>query len=181
MLRIDQESYEDYKEETNEFFIIPEIHLELEHSLISIQKWESRWNKPFLDKKKKTKEELIDYIRCMTIKPALDPLLYWYISNNNVERIVRYIENPMSATTVTHKFDSAGVTRNEIVTAEVIYYWMFKLGIPIEVEKWHFNRLYKLLEVFDAKDNQKKLSKAEAARERMRLNAERRARYNSAG
>lgn len=180
MLRIDQEAFEPFNELTNTFEKIPEIHLELEHSLISIQKWESKWKKPFLAHGEKTMEELLDYIRCMTIKKAPEPEVYEYLSKDNIEKIVKYIEDPMTATTIHYRGGSSG-SSNETVTAEVVYYWMLKLGIPMETEKWHFNRLWMLLQVFQSKDNPKKLSKSEAAQERMRLNAERRKKYNSKG
>lgn len=180
MLRIDQEASELFDELTNTFEKSPEIHLELEHSLISIQKWEAKWKKPFLARGEKTMDELLDYIRCMTIKNAPDLEVYKYLSKHNVEKVVRYIEDPMTATTIHHRGNSSNST-NETVTAEVVYYWMFKLGIPIETEKWHFNKLWMLLQVFQVKDNPKKLSKVEAAQERMRLNAERRKKYNSKG
>lgn len=181
LLEIIQDAYEIFKEETNEFINVPSIHLKLEHSLISIQKWESKWKKAFLGPEKKTNAELIDYIRCMAIQSNAGEDVYQYLSPQNIRKVIQYIEDPMTATTISQNSMNGSGGRGEIVTAEVIYYWMFKLGLPLELEKWHFNRLWMLLQVFNAKDNPKKLSKAEAAQQRMKLNAERRKKYKSKG
>lgn len=150
------ERFDDEKEE----FIYPkEITLQLEHSLISISKWESKWHKPFLVKKEKTTEELMDYIRCMTLTKNVDPMVYEYLTAQHYKLIEGYIHDSMTATTFSKDMSGKG-GKKETVTSELIYYWMFSLGIPMECQQWHINRLLTLVEVFNRKNApSKKMSK----------------------
>lgn len=163
----------------NECFINiePQV-LNLEHSLISISKWESKWHKPFLTDKPKTSEELIDYIKCMTINHNVHPLVYRSIPSNVLEEILEYIEDPMTATTVK---EPPGKKGREIVTSELVYYWMIAFNIPMECEKWHFNRLITLIKVCEAKNNPKKKGRRESIEEYRALNKARRAKLKSKG
>lgn len=159
--------------ETEEFISLKEQTLVIEHSLVSISKWESKWKKPFLSisGEPKTDEELIDYIRCMTIN-KVDPRVYRVIPFNVMKEIDEYIGDPMTATTFSDTRPK-GRTR-EVITSEIIYYQMLSFGIPYEFEKWHLNRLITLIHVFAIKNgDQKKMSKAEAAAYQRSLNDKR--------
>lgn len=170
MITIHIDAQEAFNELTNEFVTIKEQNLVLEHSLISISKWESKWHKPFLSKNNKTTEEALDYIRCMTITPNVDPNSYMFISEKDILRIDEYISDPMTATT----FSEQGKSRS-IITAEIIYYWMVSYNIPFECQKWHLNRLLTLINVCSIKNTPpKKMSKSEIASRNAALNAARR-------
>lgn len=173
-------SPEGWDEEKQEFVEPQEKTLQLEHSLVSVSKWESKWHKAFLTNNSKTDEEMFDYIRCMTITQNVDPSLYNYLTANNVERIKAYIEDPMSATIISK--GSEGKSNREIVTSELIYYWMISLNIPMECQKWHLNRLLKLIEVCNIKNTPpKKRSKSDIMRSNAALNAARRKQLGTKG
>lgn len=152
--------------------------LELEHSLVSISKWEAKWCKPFLDSDK-TREETIDYIRCMTINSKkVDDGIYPYLSDDIVIQINKYINAPMTATII-HK---SGKNNGTFVTSELIYYWMVSFQIPLECEKWHLKRLMTLISVCNEKNKpQKKMSEQEIMARNAEINARNRARFNSKG
>lgn len=178
MLEIIVPGREFFDEDKNEFVTTKPTKLTLEHSLISLSKWESKWEKPFLSSDK-TVPETIDYIRCMTLTQNVDPLIYNALNNENVQAVIKYIESPMTAT----KVKSQKHARNsETVTAELIYYWMIALNIPFECQKWHLNKLLTLIEVCSIKNQpQKKMSKSEILRSNRELNAARRAKYKTKG
>lgn len=179
MLEIVVSGREFYDEEKNEFVMTRSTRLLLEHSLISLSKWESKWEKPFLSSEK-TIEETIDYIRCMTLTQNVDPSIYLALSDENVKSVVAYIESPMTATRI--KNQKQARKNSEIVTAEIIYYWMVTLNIPFECQKWHLNKLLTLIEVCSIKNQpQKKMSKNEILRNNRELNAARRAKYKTKG
>lgn len=167
-----------FNEKTDEFVYSKEIKISLEHSLVSLSKWESRWNKPFLSKDNKTLEETIDYIRCMTITQNVDPEVYFRLTDENISTINKYIESPMTATT----FSDNGHSSREIITSELIYYWMISLNIPMECQKWHLNRLLTLIRVCNIKNAPaKKMSRREIMNRNAALNAARRKKLNSTG
>lgn len=169
-----------YNEERGEFVTIEPQTLILEHSLLSISKWESKWHKMFLETKNKTTEELIDYIRCMTINKGVDPYAYYALSQKNIEEIVAYMEDPMTASYVNDGASSKGP--HERVSSELIYYWIFTYNIPMEVEKWHINRLMMLLRIFSKKNSKATAAdKAAAAKRRAELNRQRCARLGTRG
>lgn len=182
MLPITVKSIETFNEETSEFGETKEYKLQLEHSLISLSKWESKWHKPFLDtleKGKLTKEETIYYIKCMTIN-HVDPEAYDLLSSENMKEINDYISDPMTATTF--REDKKGSRNREIITSELIYYWMIVSSIPFECEKWHLNRLITLIRVCSVKNEPpKKMSQRELLNRNSALNAARRKRFNSKG
>lgn len=173
-----------YIEATNSFTEgTKDVRLQLEHSLISLKKWESKWHKPFLGKEDKTYEEVIDYIRCMTINKVADPDVYFRIPKSVIGEINRYITDDMTATWFSNNTTvGASKSKNEIITNEIIYYWMIELGIPPEYQKWHLNQLLTLIKVVSIKKSpKKKMSRKEEAQQRAALNAARRAKYHSKG
>lgn len=171
---------EGWDEEKEEFIEAKVQMLQLEHSLVSISKWESKWCKAFLSKTDMTVEETIDYIKCMTLNKNVDPEVYDRITTANIEEIKAYIEAPMTATYFSEKKDS--MPSREKVTSELIYYWMISLNIPVEFEKWHIKRLLTLIQVCNVKNQPaKKMSKQELASRNRALNAQRRQQLNSKG
>lgn len=180
MLQITIPAREMWDEQNNEFVYTNEQTLQLEHSLISLSKWESKWNKPFLSKESKTYEEVLDYVKCMTLTQKVSPEIYANLTDENMRDIQRYIEAPMTATTFSEEKNTKG--NREIVTSELIYYWMIALGIPLECEKWHLNRLLTLVRVCNIKNSPpKKMGKNAIMSQNASLNAARRKRLNSKG
>ena len=180
MLTLTIESAELFDENTMEFIQVKGQTIQLEHSLVSMSRWESKWKKPYLVKyPKKTVEEVIDYIRCMTITQNVNPLLYKCITSENIDKVGKYIEDPMSATKV--KIDSNGRSSG-VMTSEYIYYAMFANNVPKECEKWHLNRLLNLLTIF-AKSNMSKDKKQprQSLQERRALNEMRKAKLHTKG
>lgn len=173
-------SPEGWDEERQEF-VDPQVKtLQLEHSLVSISKWESKWHKAFLSKKDKTEEEIFDYIKCMTLTQNVDPSVYDHLTVDNVNQIKAYIEDPMTATVI--NTNSSDKPNKETVTSELIYYWMIALNIPSEYQKWHINRLLKLIEVCNVKNSPpKKRSKSDIMRSNAALNAARRKQLGTRG
>lgn len=179
MLSITIPAGEYFDERSNEFVSIKEKSLSLEHSLVSISKWESKWHKPFLGKEEKTKEEIIDYIRCMTLTQNVNPIDYYRLGAKEFDKIEKYINDPMTATTFTEEKKGG---RTQIITAEIIYYWMISLNIPLECQKWHLNRLLTLIKVCSIKNApKKKMSRKELATRNRSLNAARRKSLNTTG
>jgi hypothetical protein len=180
MLQITVPAIELWDEVKEEFVNRKEQTLQLEHSLVSLSKWESKWHKPFLSKTEKTNEETIDYIKCMTITQNVDPETYNYLTRDNIDRITEYINDPMTATTFSD--DKSGKTSREIITSELIYYWMIAANVPFECQKWHINRLITLIRVCGIKNSPpKKRSKKELMNRQAALNAARRKQLNSRG
>lgn len=182
MLHIEVEGKEFYNEETNEFVQVKSKALTMEHSLLSIAKWESKWKKPYLtEENNKTPEELLDYIRCMTITQNVDPMIYASLSQKNIQQIKDYIDDPHTATVITSFAPPA--RKKRIVTSELVYCWMIMYNIPTEYEKWHFNRLMTLIRVCGIENNHngKKMKRTDIARQNAELNRARRAKYNTKG
>ena len=173
---------EQFNEATYEFIPIvtkPQT-LKLEHSLVSLSKWEARWHKPFLSREPKTTEESVDYIRCMTLTQNVSPDVYKAITPQILQEVNAYIDTSMTATTISK--DRNGKVSREIITAEIIYYWMICQGIPFECQKWHLSRLLTLINVCNAKNGpQKKMSRKEIMERNRALNAARRKRTRSKG
>jgi hypothetical protein len=156
--------------------------LRLEHSLVSLSKWESKWNKPFLSKNDKTDAETIDYIKCMTITPNVPQAVFDYISKDKqlVEQIRAYIDAPMTATTFSK--DNSSKSNREVITSEIIYYWMISFNIPVKFENWHLNRLITLIRVCSVKSAKpKKVGTKEQMSRNAALNAARKKQFNSRG
>lgn len=176
-----------FVEETQEFIRVGKTKLQLEHSLISVRKWEQKWHKPFhkrLDDQMSL-EELLSYIECMVINTVRDPMVFKILDADEVMKILTYIQDPMTATTFSGPDANNNPIQREGITAEIIYYWMIALNIPVEFEKWHLNTLLTLIRVVNIKSDTKKKStkvnKRNAAMERARLNAERRKKYGTTG
>lgn len=174
---ITKEGWDEEKEE----FIKPQVKiLQLEHSLISLSKWESRWCKPFLSSIEKTDEEIMDYIKCMTITQNVDPDLYNHLTAENIDDINTYIYAPMTATTFSE--DKTSKANREIITSELVYFWMVSLQIPFECQKWHLNRLLTLIRVCNVKNQPpKKMNKRDVMNRNAALNAARRKQLNTKG
>ena len=173
----DSEAFDD---RTNQFIQVKGRKIQLEHSLKSIALWESKWHKPYISKDPKTNEELVDYIRCMTLTKDIDPLLYYFIPEQEMKKIADYIEDPMTATTF--REDKKTGPKNKIVTNEIIYYDMIALNIPWECEKWHLNRLLTLIRVCSEKNKpDKKMSKHDIMSRNRALNAARRKKLGTKG
>ena len=188
MLRIHVPDIEAYDSETSEFYYVKGQDLSLEHSLISLAKWESKWHKPYLTKDNKTTEEALDYIRCMTLTQNVNPEIYKNLPPKILEEIINYIDDPMTATwfgparqNQPQRKPTGPMRGREIMTAEVIYYYMIALQIPFECEKWHLNRLLTLIRVCSEKNNPKKMSKREIYDQQRMINAQRRAKLHTKG
>ncbi|MBP5461545.1 MAG: hypothetical protein J6Y20_05405 [Lachnospiraceae bacterium] len=171
---------EQWNERTEEFVSGKDQILTLEHSLVSISKWESKWKKPFLSKNEKTFEETVDYVRCMTLTQNVDPNVYNCLSMENIKQVNDYISLPMTATTFYE--DKNSKLNHEVITSELIYYWMISMNIPFECQKWHLNRLLTLIRVCSIKSQpSKKMSRREILNRNAALNAARRKQLNSTG
>lgn len=180
MLQLEIKPREEWNETSQEFIYTKGQTLQLEHSLVSISKWEAKWCKPFLSNDQKTYDETLDYIRCMTLTQNVDPKTYYLLSKENIEDVNKYIEAPMTATTVPDNYN--GPKSRETITSELIYYWMISYQIPFECQKWHLNRLLTLIRVCSFKNAPaKKHSKRELMSRNAALNAKRRQQMNSKG
>lgn len=187
MLKITVPGNELFDPEKNLFYVTKETNLSLEHSLVSLSKWESKWKIPFLSsgsspaaKKTLTPEQLLDYIKCMTLTQNVDPNVYQALTRENINDILAYIEDPMTATTITQKDQRRGKQR--VVTSELIYYWMTALNIPFECQKWHLNRLLMLIQVASIEQEPpKKMDPKSVMRQNHSLNAARRAKHHTRG
>ena len=173
-------SPEGWDESKQEFVEPTTVTLQMEHSLVSVSEWESKWKKAFLSNKSKTDEELMDYIRCMTMTPNVDPEVYTHLTASNFKEIELYIDDRKTATYFSE--DQGNKSAKEIVTTELIYWWMIALNIPFECQHWHLNRLLTLIRVCNIKNqpptkgNRNDIMKRNAA-----LNAARRKQLNSRG
>lgn len=177
MLEIVIPEGETYNPLTSEFLYIKETKLKLEHSLVSIAKWESKWKRPFLEKGPQTAEETIDYVRCMTITQNVSPVVYQFLNADIMNQINEYINDPMSATKL-RQDNNQRRGRREIYTSEVLYAYMVNLQIPFECQKWHLNRLLMLIESCGRlAEPPKKMT----AKERRAINAANRKRFNTKG
>lgn len=172
---------EQFDEKTSEFIPImtKEQTLQLEHSLVSLSKWEAKWHKPFLSKERRTPEESIDYVRCMTLTQNVDPNVYKALTPRLLAEVSAYIDASMTATTFSKRGNKPSY---EIVTSELIYYWMVSYQIPFECQKWHLSRLLTLINVCNVKNApQKKMSRQEVMSRNRALNAARRKKLNTRG
>lgn len=188
MLKIHIPKGEAYNSEKNEFYQTEACDIVLEHSLVSISKWESKWHKPFLSNKKddKTQEQVIDYIRCMTITQNVNPNAYYCIPSSVSKEISDYIQDSHTATTFYNARNNQtqnGSRPNEVITSELIYFWMVNYNIPSDYEKWNLNRLLTLIKICNIKNNtgNKKMPKKEITSRNAALNAARRASLGTNG
>jgi hypothetical protein len=180
MLTIVVGGHDVFDEESQEFSVNGGVTLNLEHSLISLSKWESKFEKPFLDDNDKTPEEILEYIKCMTITRNVSDSVYEMLSEDNLAEIHEYIDAKMTATWFGGAPERA--RRGEIITSELIYYWMIAFNIWIECEKWHLNKLFTLIRVCNNKQEKpKKMSRSELAQRNRELNAQRRKEIGTRG
>ena len=179
MLRLSIPASELFDDATSTFETVEAITIELEHSLVSVSKWESKWEKPYLGKTQKTRAEVEDYIRMMILSPEVPPNIVSRLTSDNVDEIIAYLQAKQTATWLA---DEKKATTREIITAELIYYWMVALTIPFECETWHLNRLLTLVQVTNRKNSPpKKRSRAEQLAFNKAENERRQAEYNTTG
>jgi hypothetical protein len=179
VLRIEVPMSEGFDEERDEFVTVEKSVLELEHSLVSLSKWESFYEKPFLSTMEKTQEQLFNYVVMMTLTPDVPLEVYKHISEENVAQIDEYINSKQTATWFN---DAAEERSREIITAEIIYYWMVAMQIPFECQHWHLNRLLALVRVINLKNSPPKpMSSSEIAQRNRALNAQRKAQLKTTG
>ena len=182
MLHVTIQAVERYDDVNNEFLEAKKYNLQLEHSLVSISKWESKWHKPFLGSDTRTDEETIDYIRCMTLTQNVEPEAYYAIPPSVTQQISDYINDSMTATWFVEESGTKKGSNKEVITSELIYYWMIALNIPVEFQKWHLNRLLTLIKVCNIKNTPpKKMSRRETMSRNKALNEQRRRAMNSRG
>jgi len=171
-------SEELFDERTGEF-VVETFALELEHSLASLSKWEQKFCKPFLNKKEKSGEELLAYVKAMVLTPEVPEEVFANLSDENVVQINEYMNAPMTATWFN---DKAAPPSREIITAEVIYVWMIMANIPFECQHWHLNSLFALIKAYNAKTaTKKKMSSKELAARNKALNDQRKAELGTSG
>lgn len=180
MLTIIVPNVEMFNEQSQEFVTKDDVTLELEHSLVSLSKWESKYEKPFLTKEERTNEEILGYIKCMTLTPDVPDSIYSKLSEENITAINEYLDSKMTATWFS---EAPGAPQSrDIITAELIYYWMITFQIPFECERWHLNRLFTLIRVCNIKQAKpKKMSRSEIAARNRELNAQRKAQFGTRG
>lgn len=189
MLEITIPGGEYWDEAKEEFFFTKPVTLKLEHSLISISKWEAKWHEPFFEKDavrtgkttSKSDEQVIDYIRCMTINKVDDPNVYYRLNGENVRKINEYISDPMTASVI-NSMDDKLKKSSEFVTSELIYYWMIAFNVPVEFEQWHINRLIMLIRICSEKNKPpKKMTPRQIAERNRARNEARKAKLHTKG
>jgi hypothetical protein len=180
MLNLNIPGTEYYNEETEEFTTVGDIELVLEHSLISLSKWESKHKRPFLAKDTKTPDEILSYIESMILTPVYPKDIFRRFKQVHIDQINAYIDSTESATTFGHMPKHSG--RGEVITSELIYYWMVAFTIPFECECWHLNRLFALIRICNIKQQKpKRMGRHELASRNRQLNEQRKAQYNTSG
>lgn len=179
-----------FSNKQNKFLKTKETTIRLEHSLVSLSKWESKYQKPFISQEQKTREEILDYIKFMTITQNVDPLVIELLNETELKAINDYISAPMTATKFYENKGPEGqgspIRKKEVITSELIYYWMISFQIPFEFEKWHLNRLLTLIRVCSIKEKQSngkgsKMSKRDILAQNKAINAARKQKYNTHG
>ena len=167
---------------------IPPIRLQLEHSLKSIARWEAKWHRSFIGRENLSGEELLDYVKCMTINRQEDPKIYDYLTQEDVLRIIDYMQDQQSAWEISSKKKTKKGKKGGTDTSESIYYAMIQFGVPMECENWHFNRLMALLDYCDCKGGSvsgaggpAKRSQKEIMEMYRAMNEKNRKKYNSRG
>lgn len=183
MLTITIPSRSYINEADNSLINIKETTLVLEHSLVSISKWESKFHKPFFSKKEMTEDEILYYVKCMTITQNVNPWVYLGLTDDNINQIIAYMEDPMTATWFSNiPGKTKSKTTGRVITSELIYYLLAQYNIPVKFEKWHINRLMTLIRIFDEQNQPtKKMSKKDIMRRNQAINARNRAKFKSKG
>lgn len=188
MLPIDVPGMELWDAKSETFITTKPVHLLLEHSLISISEWESKWERSFLKHGTQTREQLTDYVRCMSLTKNVDPDIYKTLPDSVLKKVTEYIQKPMTATYFPPDERQGGI--RDVITAELIYYWMIANNIPFDpCQKWHLNRLMALIRVCSLKNaeanadpkKRRRMNSAEIMRRNAKLNEERLKKYNTTG
>jgi len=181
MLQITIPDREFFDEAKQEFIVVKGATLMLEHSLISVSKWESKWKKPFLTAKGKNFDETVDYIRCMTLNKNVDPDVYLGVTRSIVRKVNEYIDDTMTATWF-REDPNKKKANSQVITSELVYYWMISMNIPIECEKWHLNRLFTLIRICEIKNApSKKMKKKDVYSQYRALNSARKNKLGTSG
>ena len=173
-----------WNDEREEFFDLPEVKLKMEHSLVSLSKWEAKYKKNFIGRTDITPEEYLDYFRFMTITQNIPDYVYYRLNEKNIIQIKDYINDPMTATTFSERQKSQARARGsgELITSELIYYWMVALQIPFECQKWHLNRLLTLVQVCNIKQSTpEKMAPKDIMKQNSALNKARRIAHHTKG
>jgi hypothetical protein len=180
MLTIIVSGVEMFDEQEQEFVTRDDVTLNLEHSLVSLSKWESKHEKPFLGMVEKTNEEVLDYIKCMVLTPNVPEEIFSKLSEKNFGEINEYIDAKMTATWFS---EAPGAPKSrDVITAELVYYWLVVFQIPFECQNWHLNRLFTLIRICNVKQAKPtKMSRAEIANRNRELNAQRREQLGTSG
>lgn len=182
MLTIIVQGEEFYDERTEEFTSVPDVTLLLEHSLVSVSKWESKFKKPFLDSNEKSIEETLGYVESMVLTQNYPPEVFSRLTQSHFKEINEHIASSESATTFSDSLNPKGRRNSETITSELVYYWMVAFNIPFECENWHLNRLFSLIQICGIKNSsEKKMSKNEIASRNRALNEKRKAQLNTSG
>lgn len=176
MLELDVVVADSYDETTQTFVSAEKVRVKLEHSLFTVSKWESFWEEVFLSNKEKTQKQTLSYVEMMVLNEELPPGVFHRLIENHLEEIKRYIEAPMTGLKVVN--DPNAPPSREIVSSELIYYWMISMNIPVQFEHWHLNRLMNLIQVFNRKNSPKKKM---TQKERRDLNRQRQREWNTRG
>lgn len=180
MLRLIVKGGELFDENTSTFTEIPDTEIELEHSLLSLSKWESKFQKPFLSSNDKTTSEIMSYIKFMCLDDKINDEVFLKLSKDNIDAINEYINSPQSATTFGSMPQGRG--RGEVITSELIYYWLVAFTIPFECETWHLNRLFSLIRICNIKNSKpQKINRQDLAARNRQLNEQRKAQLNTSG
>lgn len=180
MLELKVEGMEFFNDDTQEFYTVAPVTLRLEHSLVSVSKWESKWKIPFLSARDLSIEQSRDYIKCMTINQHVDPLVYASLTNSHMEAVNNYIKEERTATTFNER--QVGPPNRQVITSELIYFWMAQYNIPFECQKWHLSRLLTLIRIASIKNApDKKMSKRAVMSKNASLNAARRKAMHTKG
>lgn len=180
MLTITIPAAEYYNYATEEFINTKPQILQLEHSLVSLSKWESEWHKPFFTREGRSDADISSYMKHMTLTQNVDPNVYLQIPKDKLAEVRVYMDDTMTGTTLNDSKKTKG--SNEIITSELIYYWLVAYNIPFECQKWHLNRLFTLIRVCDLKNNPgKKMSQKELLSRNRDLNTSRRQTLNTKG
>ena len=175
MLEIDVVTGESFNEMTTEF-VMETTRIRLEHSLVSVSKWEAVWEVSFLGKKEKTNKQMLSYIELMLIDDDLSPEVFQRLIDKHLKEIKDYVAAPMTATKLHTDLNAPG--SREVITSELIYYWMISMNVPVEFEHWHLNRLITLIRVINLKNSPKKRM---SLSERRALNRARLSQHNTHG
>lgn len=176
MLEIEVVLGESFDETTEKFVKSETVRLQLEHSLVSLSKWEAIHEKPFLSSQQRTDEETISYIKAMIVGSEPSPEVFYKLLSDHIDLIMKYVSAKATGTFLPEQPNNS--SRREVITSEKIYYWMSKLNIDMSCERWHLNKLFSYLRLHAVLEGPKKKMTLE---ERRTLNAQRKKEWNTTG